>query len=134
MLLLDTHAALWLDSGAPMKSRSLASIREASASGGVHISPVSAWEIGLLFRKKRIELRSSPTSWFEDFLALPGVTLAPLDPRAAIDAAMLPDSFHADPADRFLVATARHFDLTFVTRDRRILDFAGTGALRAIEC
>ena len=53
MLLLDTHALLWLDSGAPMTRESIAAIDDAAGRGEVLVSPVSAWEIGLLVQKGR---------------------------------------------------------------------------------
>jgi PIN domain nuclease of toxin-antitoxin system len=51
-----------------------------------------------------------------------------------VDAVELPAWDHGDPADRLIVATARHLDAVLVTRDTRILQYAGeTRAVRAIE-
>ncbi len=36
---------------------------------------------------------------------------------------LLPDTFHTDPADRIIAATARIHDLTVLTADRKILDY-----------
>jgi PIN domain nuclease of toxin-antitoxin system len=84
MVLLDTHALLWLDSGAPMTRESIAVIDDAAARGEVLVSPISAWEIGLLARKGRLRLDLDPLVWFERFLGLPGVRLTPLTAPAAI--------------------------------------------------
>jgi PIN domain nuclease of toxin-antitoxin system len=55
-------------------------------------------------------------------------------PEVALSAAYLPGDFHRDPADRLLIATARELDVPLVTRDRRILDYAGQGHVDAIPC
>jgi len=106
MLLLDTHVLLWLDGGAPMTRESVTAIDKAAARGEVLVSPVSAWEIGLLVRKGRIRLDLEPLPWFERGLGLPGVRLTPLAIAAAIASSFLHEPFHGDPADRLLVATA----------------------------
>jgi PIN domain nuclease of toxin-antitoxin system len=40
---------------------------------------------------------------------------------------------HPDPADRILVATARHLGATLVTADQALLDFSGKGHFRAMN-
>jgi PIN domain nuclease of toxin-antitoxin system len=59
VLLLDTHAILWLDGGMPMAPAAIESIEKARVTQGVLVSPVSAWEIGTLVRKCRPLLDSS---------------------------------------------------------------------------
>ena len=60
--------------------------------------------------------------------------LAPLTPEIAIDSSFLPAPLHNDSADRLLIATARALQMPIVTRDRRILAYAQTGAVAAIAC
>lgn len=134
MILLDTHALLWLDSGASMTREAIASIDDAAGRGEVLVSPISAWEIGLLVRKGRIRLDLEPLPWFERFLDLPGVRLIPLAVAAAILSSFLAEPFHGDPADRLLVATARTLPATLITRDTRILRHAEAGHLQALAC
>jgi PIN domain nuclease of toxin-antitoxin system len=134
MLLLDTHVLLWLDSGAPMSRDSIAAIDDGAIRGEIVVSPVSAWEIGLLVRKGRIRLDLEPLPWFQRVLGLPGVRLTPLAVAAAISSSFLDEPFHGDPADRLLVATARTLPATLVTRDARILSYAAAGHLRALAC
>jgi PIN domain nuclease of toxin-antitoxin system len=51
----------------------------------------------------------------------------------AVDAVELPPWDHRDPADRMIVATARHIGALFVTRDTAILDYASrTKAVRVL--
>ena len=134
MVLLDTCAAIWLANGEPMSAESLAAIRTATRQGEVLISPVSAWEVGLLAAKSGVAFRPSPQAWFSSLLALPGVIVAPLSSDAAIASSFLPGRPGGDPADRLLVATARELSASIVTRDRRILAYAAEGHVAAIRC
>jgi PIN domain nuclease of toxin-antitoxin system len=136
MVLLDTCAAIWVFEQEPLSQGSLVAIRTAAVSSEVFVSPVSAWEVGLLARRRQRALSFQPSAqaWFDDLLALAGVRLIPLTHRAAIAASSLPGNFHRDPADRLLIATARELKVPLVTRDRRILDYAAQGHVDAIAC
>ena len=133
-VLLDTHTALWLDAGAPLAEAARHAIEEATAQGAVYVSTISAWEIGLLAARRRLVLDRHPALWFSRFVAGPGVRVVPLSAEAAIASSFLPGTFHPDPADRILVATARVLDVPIVTRDHRILEYARTGSVAAIAC
>ncbi|MGH6944028.1 MAG: type II toxin-antitoxin system VapC family toxin [Geminicoccaceae bacterium] len=100
------------------------------------VSPVSAWEIGLLASSPKSGLRFLPTprDWFARVLRMPGIRLTPLIPEAAIEASFLPGDFHRDPADRLLIATARHLGAALITRDRMLLAYAEQGHVQVIAC
>jgi PIN domain nuclease of toxin-antitoxin system len=117
-----------------MATESIRIIDDAAALGAVLVSPVSAWQIGLLVRKGRIRLDLEPLAWLERFLSLPGVRLTPLGVAAAIASSFLPEPFQGDPADRLLVATARTLPAILITRDARILSYAEAGHMRALAC
>jgi PIN domain nuclease of toxin-antitoxin system len=135
MLLLDTHAVLWLDGGLPMDKRALRALEAERQEGGVIVSAVSAWEIATLVRKNRLVLNATPRAWLERFIGLPGIRFAPLSLEAASGSASLPEPFHSDPADRLLVAVAREHAARFVTRDSRIAAFAlSTGYIEVLGC
>jgi PIN domain nuclease of toxin-antitoxin system len=136
LVLLDTHALIWIVAKAPMSSSSLAAVRAAARTGDVLVSPVSAWEVGLLAIARRSSIRFLPTPqrWWEKALGTPGVRLTPLSPEAAIEAAFLPENLHRDPADRLLIATARQLGATMITRDKLILVYAALGHVDAIPC
>lgn len=99
-----------------------------------YVSPITAWEIGLLARKGRFKSHYAPDRWFEKLMSAPDTMLAELSPKVLIDSSSLPGSLHNDPADRILVATAREFGLTIMTRDRALLDYAEAGHLSALAC
>lgn len=133
-LLLDTCAILYLATDAAIAKPAENFIVAAALSGEILVSPVSAWEIGLIAAKKRVRFSMDPKAWFLTFVTRDGIKLAPLEPEAAVDSSFLPTPFHGDPADRLLVATARHLDIPMVTRDPRILAYGKNGNVKTIEC
>jgi PIN domain nuclease of toxin-antitoxin system len=135
-VLLDTCAIIWMVQEQPMAAPALSAIRRAAASGSLLVSPVSAWEVGLLATRRRqpLTFRPTPATWIERLLARPGIQPAPLPHRVAVSAAFLPGELHGDPADRLLIATARELGVPLVTRDRRILDYAEQGHVDVIAC
>lgn len=134
-VLLDTCAALWLVGRAPMSTASRTAIQHARATNlGVHISPFTAWEIGTLAAKGRVQFALSPEAWFEALLGLPGVRLAALTPKVLLASTTLPGTPPSDPADRIVAATARIYGYVVITRDRKLLEYARQGHLLAKAC
>jgi PIN domain nuclease of toxin-antitoxin system len=132
-VLLDTHALVWLLQGNERlgsQSRSLVA-SAAKESAGVLVAAISVWEVSMLVAKGRLALDRDVAEWIAAALALPGLRLAPLEPQIAIDATRLPGDLHGDPADRLIVATARHHGATLVTDDQMILAYSDLGHLRA---
>lgn len=134
-LLLDTCAALWLVAGAPLADGARAAIAHAQDTGEpIWISPVLAWEIGLLARKGRFRSALTPQRWFQQLCAQPAIRLCALDADILLASSFLPGDLHGDPADRMMVATAREQGFTLVTRDDALLDYAGQGYVAALAC
>jgi PIN domain nuclease of toxin-antitoxin system len=124
-VLLDTHIALWLDSGAAQLRREThAAIDSCWHRGGkVFLSAVSAWEIALLVDDGRIELDVPVATWIERFLERPAVEALPLSHGAACRSYQFHQLEHRDPADRLLIATAIELKCPLVTYDERIVRF-----------
>lgn len=134
-LLLDTCAAIWMSENAKIRQAAMEAMGSAYENGeDVAVSPISAWERGLLAAKGRLASPLSPYKWFIEVAKTPGMTVLPLTPEILIDSSFLPGPIHGDPADRIIIATARAHDLTVVTRDRHILAYAAAGHVRALEC
>lgn len=83
----------------------------------------------MLVAKGRLALRRDVRSWVSDAAGMEGLRVAALTADVALDAALLPGSPQADPADRLLIATARALDATLVTRDRATLEYGAAGHL-----
>ena len=133
-ILLDTCAVIWLQGGATFKPEGEAALQEAQTVGTqVLVSPITAWEIGLLVSKGRLVLSAPPLSWFEQVLEL-GVDLAPMTPEILIASSQLSGPPLRDPADRIVAATSRAMGYRLMTRDRPLLDFAASGQVTAIPC
>lgn len=134
-LLLDTCAIIWIASNEPIRPEAKSAI-DAAVSGDnkVRVSPISAWELGLLSAKGRMPTAMPPSTMFRDVAMAEGVAVEALSPDVLIASSFLPGTLHRDPADRILIATARAQGLTIVTRDRIILDYAEQGHVRALVC
>ncbi|HEV7285466.1 type II toxin-antitoxin system VapC family toxin [Kaistia sp. UC242_56] len=134
-LLLDTCAMIWVAGNAELAEPAIAALDDAEDEAmPVFLSPISAWEIGLLVARNRLTLPTRPKAWLDRLLKAPNLRLAQLPPGVLIDSAFLPGTPPRDPADRIIIATAREYDLTIMTRDRLILDYAEAGHVRAIAC
>jgi PIN domain nuclease of toxin-antitoxin system len=134
-VLLDTCAAIWLMNGDPLSSASRNAITAAqTANLGIHVSPITAWEIAMLVARNRLNLTLSPGAWFDTLLALPGMRLAAMPPKVLIASAILPGVPPKDPADRIIAATCRTFGYTVITRDGELIPYAQAGHLEAIAC
>ena len=122
--MLDTHCLVWMDQAVERMGSSARQLAdEAIAMSGLAVSAISFWEVALLVRKGRLRLEQSLGVWRRDLLGR-GVIELPLGGATCIAAAQL-DDFHADPADRMIVATAQELGATLLTADEKILAWPG---------
>jgi PIN domain nuclease of toxin-antitoxin system len=133
-LLLDTHILLWLvfkDNN--LKEAELKIIEQYAKKKALFISSISIWEIALLEKRGRIRLYEPALQWFEQILSLSKINLAPLTPDILCESVNLPEAFHKDPADRMIVATARMMQMSLLTHDKKILEYAEQGLIQSIS-
>ena len=134
MILLDTHVFVWTVHGdRHLGPCARAAVEEAASTDGVLVSAITPWEIAFLVEKGRLRLGREVGAWLEAALGLPGIVPAPIEPAIAVDSTRLPGDFHADPADRLIVATSRHRGVPLLTADRAILFYAAKGHLHAVD-
>ncbi len=121
--LLDTHVLLWwLEGSSRLSRRQKSAIRSAGEGAPLVVSEISLWEIATLFEMGRISLDLPLRDWLERATAAPLVRRFGITPAVAAEVAALPSSFHRDPADRILVATAKVLGAKLITQDRRIIE------------
>ena len=131
-LVADTHILLWWFEGdrgrlSRAQSRALQTIDPARP---LHVADISLWEVATLLDLGRIRLALPLRDWLEQATAAPLVRRMEISPAVASEVAALPSTFHRDPADRLIVATARVLGATLLTSDRRIV---GAGAVPTIS-
>jgi PIN domain nuclease of toxin-antitoxin system len=120
-ILLGTHVLHWLDTDDARLGRSArSSIAAAEVAGLVAVSAVTFLELATLWRKGRLRIGRMLEAWRDELLA-GGLREVPLDGAIAIRAYRL-DDFHADPADRMIVATALAHDAVLMMADHKFLD------------
>ena len=121
--LLDTHILLWWHGDRGQLSREQQDvIAAAGADSPLEVSDISLWEVAMLYSLGRVRLTIPLREWLDKAVAAPLVRRHGISPAVAAELASLPDSFHRDPADRILVATARVLGATLLTRDKRIAE------------
>jgi PIN domain nuclease of toxin-antitoxin system len=127
-LLLDTHIWIW-NHLAPEKISSEVNGILADSENELWLSPVSVWELIMLVEKKRLELERDLHDWVQQSKMELALKEAPLSWEVA-DELRFTILRQRDPADRFLVATARVYDLTLVTADQHLLSVPGLKVLQ----
>lgn len=133
-LLLDTHVWLWfvegraerLDAAIPER------LERAARGGGLHISAITLWELGMLIAKGRLTI-ADLDHWILESRRVPGIRVEPVDDAVALESGRLPAPLHGDPADRLLVATARARDATLVTCDAELIAYGAEGHVLVMD-
>ena len=123
MIVLDTHIWVWWVHGDCALSASTRALLDSSEQTGIGVSAISCWEVAKLVERQRLSLPCPVFDWIQQALSYPGVRLLDLSPRVCVESTQLPGTFHRDPADQIIVATARVFDAPLVTVDAKILEY-----------
>jgi len=121
LTLLDTHVWLWWLLGSPrLPAKQRTALDRLGARGAVRVAAVSLWEAQMLHAKKRLTLDRGFDAWIREAAGAGVAEVLPLDVEVVIALDHLPTTFHGDPADRLIVATARAHRLPLATHDRAI--------------
>ncbi len=123
MIVLDTHALIWWVNGDSSLSTPASLViqnEQEDEDGLILVSAISAWEIAMLVDKGRIALTMDVDDWLDVVKDIDGLRFVPVDNDIAVQSTRLPDDFHKDPADRMIVALARHVNAPLVTADEKI--------------
>jgi len=122
MILLDTHALIWLAfEPAKLSKAARDAIQESSRTGGLGISVITLWEAAWLVTHRRIDFIGTLEAFLEEISSRTSVF--PITSQIAILANQLPSTFPGDPSDRLIAATALDEGCALVTKDRSIRNF-----------
>lgn len=114
MILLDTCTLLWITHDhSKLTKKALDAIADASM---IYVSSISALEIAIKSKQKKLKLQKKPQAWFELACQLHGFNEIPLNAEILTKSADLPDH-HKDPFDRMIIATAKLHDLAIISAD-----------------
>ena len=94
----------------------------------------------MLEQKGTVTLSAELRTWIAESRRPPGVRVLPLRLDVLVDGPRLPRwvkrgtrAEHRDPADRWIVATARQVNATIVTCDEEMLHYASSGHVHAFD-
>jgi PIN domain nuclease of toxin-antitoxin system len=122
MILLDTHALIWLARDPAKLSKAAAhAIRTASETGGLAISAITIWELAWLATHGRLNFTGTVDDLVERLSSR--TAIRPITPRIAILASQLPATYSRDSSDRLIGATALVEGIALVTKDRALRNF-----------
>jgi PIN domain nuclease of toxin-antitoxin system len=124
-VVLDTHAVVWWTTMPHLLSEPATKAIASAKSLGV--PAIVFWEVSLLVRRGRLTLGVPVAEWAGQLLSIPRVRSLPLTPEIALAADAL--SMHADPADRFIVATAIQTRACLVSKDSLLRPLKGVRVL-----
>jgi PIN domain nuclease of toxin-antitoxin system len=125
----DTHALLFHAGGSRrLGKRAAAHFTRAEAREAIVYVPVAViWEVTLLARAGRFNLRRAPRQFFGDLFSNPAYQPHHLTPAQLFDADEL--RINRDPFDALVCAAARDLSLPLLTRDA---DIEHSGVVRIL--
>ena len=125
MIVLDTHAWVWFISNPEnLSKRAAKAVKGAIKDKSILISSISAWELALLVRKKRLKLTIEVSDWITKSESLPFIQFVPVTNSIAVKSVNLPVPLHPDPADRIIIATALSVGAPLVTKDKKLIGYS----------
>ena len=133
-IVLDTHVLLWaLLQPEELSENIKQHINLAQDNSQLFLSSISLWEIAMLKFKKRINIYEPIKDFLESIANINGLFIKDITPEIAAESVSLMDDFHGDPADRIIVATAKCYGATLLTRDQKILNWANLGHIKSLS-
>ena len=121
MITLDTHVILW-DALQPqmLSEKAREAIEKANQADGLFFCSISLWEIAMLVRKKRIEVKVPYRDLVQLILSCNKYVFQEITPDIAQLSTTLPETINSDPADRIIAATSLITKTQLVTADENL--------------
>jgi PIN domain nuclease of toxin-antitoxin system len=123
MILLDTHAVVWLASDQDKLTENAKGLIRSNA-GQIYLSVVSAWEISILHKCNRLKLPVEPEKYVDRLIEQHGLNEVPLERKVVQLSVRLPD-IHNDPFDRILIALCQQKGWMLLSKDKVIPKYPG---------
>ena len=125
-MLIDTHVLLWFQlKPEKLNKNEQYEIMQAHETGELYMSAILLWEVAMLAKYQRISLQQPFQQWRK--MTQANIKVIDISADIAVESIHLPGCEHKDPADRFIIATARVHDIPLMTHDQKILAYAKKG-------
>ena len=119
MIVLDTHAVLWLAQAPELLSkRATEAIASARQEDGVAIADKSLWEMAMMISRAQVKVLTSLSDFLQEVER--NFTVLPITGAIAEQAMGFSKRYPKDPTDRLIGATAVAHGLQLVTKDEGI--------------
>ena len=119
MILLDTHALIWMSSDpGRLSAKARQQIVEARRNTGLAVASITLWELAWLAENQRVLYSGSVESFVRETISR--VAIKSLSPEIVAVAAHMPDNYPKDPSDRLIGSTAIVAGIPLVTADEKI--------------
>src|SRR5438270_548521 len=99
----------WLTPGSPLSGAERVALDATAARHELFLPAISMWEAQVLHQKRRMHLPIAFSEWLVRATDERMISVLPLSVEVVLALYELPPSFHGDPADRLIVATARAY-------------------------
>jgi PIN domain nuclease of toxin-antitoxin system len=124
--LLDTHTFLWLLFDAAKLSTTAQAILT-NVEHTLSVSTVTYWEISLKHALGKLELQGITPDQLPACAHKLLLQALPITEEDAATFYQLPRVAHKDPFDRLLIWQAIRHELTLISKDQQLLQYAGMG-------
>jgi len=125
--LLDTHTLLWTlleTDKIPSHVREVIEDRK----NEIYVSTISLWEIALKTAIGKMDFENFDIEKIPNYIEKIGFGVIELSAREAVESARLPaHANHKDPFDRILVWQSITRKMIFISKDRRVEEYARDG-------
>ncbi len=123
MISIDTHIIIW-DALKPeaLSRKAKKAINQANENDGIVISEISLWEIAMLMKKNRLEIKVPFQEFIDLIISSNNYILKGITPKIADLSVNLPGEINQDPADRLICATSIIYKAPLVTADKNLLE------------
>jgi PIN domain nuclease of toxin-antitoxin system len=128
LIVLDTHAVLWLAQAPELLSdEATGAIASARGQDGVAIADKTLWEMATMISRGQVNVRTSMLEFLQEVER--HFTVLPITGAIAERAMQFSNRYPKDPTDRLIGATAVAHGLQLVTKDEGI---RGSGEVNCV--
>ncbi|MEA3546960.1 MAG: type II toxin-antitoxin system VapC family toxin [Thermodesulfobacteriota bacterium] len=121
--IIDTNIWLWMVEDHNCIPEKIAPIISNAENYPFYLSAISIWEVAKKVSLGKLTLSIPIRDWLTKASRKPFIEIVPLSLDISLESTVLPGSFHKDPADQIIVASARQHNMVLLTADQKIIAY-----------